>query len=359
MRRVFVAVVLFLIAVVPCRADPFAYTWEKVADGVWAGIRADPFELPQEGNTVVVVTTAGAVVFDAGGSPAMGEAIVAKVRELTDRGVTDVVISHWHGDHMRGLQPIVGAWPSANIIAHADARDWIARTTDKWIKRRVGMVPNIRRVIEDALAHGKDLSGRALTQAEGDWLRAGQRILDRLDAENRRTDYVVPGMTTSDNLTLFRGGREIRILHPGKAHTSSDLVMWLPDARLVATGDIVTAPVPLMPSAYTRTYQDVLHRIVALDFAVLVPGHGAVERDAKYLGLLDDTIGVVVAQVHALVAKGLDKDKAVAGVDFSQFEPRFTHGDPFLAHRFEDYVKTALPAAAYQVEISGEPGETF
>src|ERR1044071_3022179 len=82
-------------------ANPFEYSWQQLAPGVWAGIRQDPFELPQEGNSVFVVTDHGVVVFDAGGSPLMGESIVAKIRSLTEKPITHVIISHWHGDHMR------------------------------------------------------------------------------------------------------------------------------------------------------------------------------------------------------------------------------------------------------------------
>ena len=69
-------------------ADPFAYEWHALTPAVWAAIRPDPFELPQEGNSVFVVTDRGVVVFDAGGSPAMGQAIVAKVRSVTDQPIT-------------------------------------------------------------------------------------------------------------------------------------------------------------------------------------------------------------------------------------------------------------------------------
>lgn len=358
MRRLFASVVLLLLAL-DCAANPFAYSWQQLSPSVWAGIRSDPFELPQEGNAVIVLTSAGAVLFDAGGSPAMGEAIVAKVRTLTDHGVTDVVISHWHGDHMRGLQSIVAAFPSARVIAHADAREWIVKTREKWLKRRVGMVPGIRRAVASALAGGKDLSGRPLTKPERAWLEAGLGITEMLDAENRRTEYVIPDSAISDSLTLFRGGTEIRILHPGKAHTSGDLILWLPDEKIVAAGDIVTAPVPLMPSPYTASYRHVLQQLVALDFSALVPGHGAVQHDASYLALLGETIDSVGKQVHAAVAAGLDRDKAVTAVDFSGVENRFTHGDAFLAHRFDDYVRKALPAAAYSTEVSGAPEETF
>ena len=83
-------------------ANPFTYGWQELAPGVWAAIRQDAFELPQEGNAVFVATDEGVVLFDAGGSPSMGESIVAKVRSVTTKPITHVILSHWHGDHMRG-----------------------------------------------------------------------------------------------------------------------------------------------------------------------------------------------------------------------------------------------------------------
>ena len=151
-------------------ANPFEYTWQQLAPGVWSAIRQDPFELPQEGNSVFIVTDQGVVLFDAGGSPAMGEAIVAKVRSVTDKPITHVIISHWHGDHMRGLQAIQAAFPQVQIFAHPHSRDFIVATQDRWLKRRVSMVPNIRKALNDALSNNHDLSGRPLIKEEKDCL---------------------------------------------------------------------------------------------------------------------------------------------------------------------------------------------
>jgi len=341
-------------------ANPFEYTWQQLAPGVWGAIRQDPFELPQEGNSVFVVTDQGVVVFDAGGSPAMGESIVAKVRSITDKPITHVIISHWHGDHMRGLQAIQAAFPQAQIFTHPHSRDFIAATQDKWLKRRVSMVPNIRRGLGDALSKNHDLSGRPLIEEERAWLQKGLTIIDQLDRENNRTTYVIPNATFEDHLTLYMGGREIQFLHPGNAHTAGDLIMWLPQEKIVATGDIVTAPIPLMPSPYTDDYVGVLNRIKALGFKTLVPGHGLVEYDSQYVDLLIDTIQTVSTQMKSFVAQGLSEEQAIAKLDFSGVEKRFTHGDPFLKNRFQDYVASlGLSQAAYLAATGKGPNEVF
>ena len=342
------------------RANPFEYSWQQLASGVWAGIRQDPFELPQEGNTVFVVTDRGVVVFDAGGSPAMGEAIVTKVRSLTDKPITHVIISHWHGDHMRGLQSIVAAFPQVQIFAHPYSRDFIASTQERWLKRRVTMVPNVRKAVNDALSKNVDLSGRPLIDSEKAWLQKGLSITDQLDQENNRTAFVVPNVTFEDRLILYMGAREIQFLHLGNAHTAGDLIMWLPQEKIVATGDIVTGPIPLMPSAYTNEYVTVLGKIKAFEFKTLVPGHGPIESDGQYVDLLMDTIRTVSAQMKSLVAQKLPQQEAIIKVDYTSVEQRFTHGDPFLKNRFQDYVASgALATAAYMVETGQGPKEQF
>ena len=342
----------------PVRANPFEYAWTNLAAGVWAAIRSDPFELPQEGNAVFVVTEQGVVLFDAGGSPAMGEAIVAKVRSVTSRPITLVVLSHWHGDHMRGLQAIRAAFPEARILAHPHARDMIEATQDRWLKRRVTMAPNVRKAVQAALLKGVDLGGRPLIPPERAWLERGLEACDQLDHENNLTTYLVPNETIEERLTLHLGGREIQFLRLGNAHTAGDLILWLPRERIVATGDVVTTPIPLMPSAYVADYPAVLARIEDLGFRTLVPGHGAVQSDTAYLSLLSETVQIVAAQMKELVGRGVPHDEAVTKVELGGVEPRFTHGDPFLANRFQDYLSD-LPDAAYLAASGKSPEERF
>jgi len=118
------------------------------------------------------------------------------------------------------------------------------------------MVPNIRQGVGEALAHDQDLAGRPLIPEEKAWLEQGLANTDRLDRENQATEYVVPTATFDRAWHLYQGEREIRILWLGAAHTAGDIVMWLPRERVIATGDVVTAPVPLMPSPYAGDYPE-------------------------------------------------------------------------------------------------------
>jgi hypothetical protein len=84
-----------------------------------------------------------------------------------------------------------------------------------------------------------------------------------------------------------------------------------------------------------------------------------VEHDSVYIDLLIDTFHSVSAQMKSLLAKGATKDEAIAKIDFSAVEKRFTNGNAFLTNRFHDYVTSALPEAAYLAATGTGVKEAF
>jgi glyoxylase-like metal-dependent hydrolase (beta-lactamase superfamily II) len=106
----------------------FAFDFEELSDGVWAGVRADAPRFPVMGNTTFVVGDNGVVVFDGGGMPAMSEQLIEKIRSVTDKPVTYVVMSHWHGDHLFGVYRFAEEYPGVHFVAHEFTRDVINST---------------------------------------------------------------------------------------------------------------------------------------------------------------------------------------------------------------------------------------
>jgi glyoxylase-like metal-dependent hydrolase (beta-lactamase superfamily II) len=81
-------------------------------------------------------------------------------------------------------------------------------------------------------------------------------------------------VTLADHLTLFRGGREIRLLFLGRGHTGGDVVVHLPKERAVLTGDLLVEGTSYIGDAFIRDWLQTLDRLKALDFEVTLPGHG-------------------------------------------------------------------------------------
>ena len=135
---------------------PFVFDFEEIAPDVWAGVRPDSSRFPVMGNTTFVIGDEGVVVFDGGGMPAMSEQIIDKIRTLTKKPVTYVVISHWHGDHNFGVYRFAEEFPGVEFIAHEFTRDVMNSSRINYIDRGPGYAERNRTAFEKMIASGVD-----------------------------------------------------------------------------------------------------------------------------------------------------------------------------------------------------------
>lgn len=220
MRRFNCLAILLTVSGSAIAADqvPFVFEFEQLAPAVWAGVRPDSSRFPVMGNTTFVISDAGVVVFDGGGMPAMAEQVVDKIRSLTNKPVTHVVISHWHGDHNFGVFRFAEEFPSVKFIADGSELSLVDREIYK-------------RIIVDA---------------------------EQIDSEFNRSKVTPPDIVFTDNYTIESGDRNIELLYLGDANTAGDIVMWLPKERIVATGDIIVLPSPYAFNVPPRAWADTM-----------------------------------------------------------------------------------------------------
>ena len=334
----------------PAAANPFELTWTELARGIWTGQRPDSPRVPVLGNTTVVISDEGAVVFDGGGAPLASEQVVAKVRELTTKPVTHVIVSHWHGDHDYGIFKILEAFPQAQVISHAYTRDNLDKnSTDEDFL--TGYIPTLRqRIAAKTYSNGLPIEEKDLGRY--------QDIIDNaelIDQQQKASVLTFPTVTFTDALTIWSGDREVRLLHLGLSNTAGDVIMYLPKEKIVSTGDIVVMPTPYGFGSYPAAWAQSLRELKKLDYEFLVPGHGETQTDDAYLDLLIETFESVAAQMETLVGQGLDLETARAQLDFSKVQPRFTSGDTFLDRLFEIWFKTPISEAAWKVASGQSP----
>ena len=333
---------------------PFVFEFEELAPGVWAGVRADAPRFPVMGNTTFVISEEGVVVFDGGGMPAMSEQLIEKIRSLTDKPVTDVVISHWHGDHFFGVSRFADEYPGVRFIAHEFTRDVINSTRINYVDRERGFVESNREEFEKIVETGVDSEGNHQSDIER---MVYQRILDdeeQIDYEFLRAKVTPPDTVFKDRYVIESGGRTLELLHLGHGNTAGDIVMWLPEERIVATGDIVVLPSPYAFNVPPRPWAATLRAINALDYEILVPGHGPVQRDTRYVDLVIEAAESIAAQRDALIADGVERDALAERLDFSAFEERFTGGDEYLKGYFDAWFAGPFRQAAVKA-LTGEP----
>jgi len=341
-------------SVLAADTDIFAFEFEQVAPGVWTGIRPDPHRFPVMGNVTFVISDEGVVVFDGGGMPAMSEQVIGKIRSLTDAPVTHVVISHWHGDHNFGIYRFAEAFPNVQIVAHefthAVMHSKRIRYIDGYPTFIETRLPQFRQRLETG--QNDDDSALSLTDRV-----EYERILaqaDAIDAEYKRARVTAPNVVFDKKLTLYCGGRKIDLLHLGHGNTEGDIVMWLPEERIVATGDLVVYPTPYAFNVPPGPWAETLRNLNALGYDILVPGHGELQRDTTYVDLNIEAADSIARQRDAMLAKGLSHVEIEAQLDLSAFEERFTGGDEYISGYYRDYFEKPFRKAAIKA-LSGEP----
>jgi glyoxylase-like metal-dependent hydrolase (beta-lactamase superfamily II) len=164
---------------------------------------------------------------------------------------------------------------------------------------------------------------------------------------------LAPREAFEDRIVLDDAERPIEILHLGRANTDGDAIAWLPKQRVLVTGDIVVSPVPFGFGSYPADWIMALRKLSAMDFGVLVPGHGEPQGDRSYLLKLIGLLEEVRRQVGPLASQGLSLEEMRKKVDFSDHARTFVGDDPWMNLWFNDYWVTPITKSAFK-EARGE-----
>jgi glyoxylase-like metal-dependent hydrolase (beta-lactamase superfamily II) len=314
------------------------------------------------GNTTFVISDEGVVVFDGGGMPAMSEQVIAKVRSLTSKPVTHVITSHWHGDHNFGVFRFAEEFPEVQFIAHQFTDDLMHSPRMTYIDRERGFIKDNMEEFHRIVETGKDSGGKEYSQGQQ---RQYARIIadaNLIDAEFNRARVTPANVIFGEKYVIRSGRRNIELLHLGHANTAGDIVMWLPEERIVATGDMVVLPSPYAFNTPPGAWASTLRALNDLGYEKLVPGHGEVQTDTAYVDLIIEAAESIADQRDILLSRGMSHEDIEKNLDFSAFELRFTHGDEYVKGYYEAWFegpfrKAAVKALTSEPMVAIEPPE--
>ncbi|MEE9303669.1 MAG: MBL fold metallo-hydrolase [Thiotrichaceae bacterium] len=258
---------------------------EKISEHVYfvggeAGMATD-----NEGfisNSGFVVTPEGVVVFDALGSPSLGHKLIHKIRETTKQPIKKLVISHYHADHIYGIQAFEEL--GVEIIAPLGAQEYIN------------------------------------SDAAKERLEERQFSLDPWVNDN--THLVLPDITVSKSTTFTLGDINFVINFMGKAHSAGDLTLLVKNDKVLFSGDIIfEGRVPFVGSSDSKNWLNTLTHLETSGLSALIPGHGpastkpaeTIALTRKYLAYLRETMGAAVDDFTAF-------DEVYAETDWSAFK---------------------------------------
>jgi len=315
-----------------------------IKSGIYLLRRPDPLRQPVECNATVIVNEQDVVVVDGGGSPLAATNAIKLIRSVTDKPVSTLITTHWHGDHNFGNQVYRATFPAIRIISHENTYRDMTGEPMTYVKTYPKQIEDYMHELQAQVAK-KPLSAGAARLLED--LKVMHQALDNIQ--------ITPAdLTFEDRLILHRGARDIEVRYFGKANTDGDAAVWLPQDKVLVSGDIVVNPIPYGIGSFPREWIAALQAISALPFDVLVPGHGEVLHDRAYLEQLISTLKVIREQVAASVAKGLDLDATRKALDTSSFAAAYTLDEPVRKQLFDAWWVQPIARSAW-LEARGEP----
>ena len=328
-------------------SNPPGFKVEDLGNGVYAAIRTDPPGLMVDANSLFIVNANDVVVVDA---PEASAAMIAALKKLTPKPVSYLVNTHWHDDHVSGNAAWRKAYPGIRFIAHSSLRDYLPTTGATNRKSMIDGAPQFAAQMQAQMDKGVDLRDQPITDEERASYASDIALVKHYMEVVPGAPTVLPDIDVEDGLTLRRGERTIEIRHLGNGHTRADLVVWLPGERIVATGDLVVWPVPLVGSdqSQVRDWPATLDALIALDPTIFVPGHGPVLHNAGYPKEMRDLFASINTQVAAAVARGESLEATRKSVDLSAFRTQFAGESKVRQFAFGMYVVGPAVESSYR-----------
>ncbi len=248
-------------------------------------------------NAGFVVTNDGVVIFDALGTPSLAHKLIQKIKTVTKQPVKKIIVSHFHADHIYGLQ--VFEELGAEIIAPLGAQKYM--------------------------------------QSEVAAMRLEERQFSLDPWVNENTHLVLPDTTIEKSTTFTMGDITFTINYMGKAHSDGDLTLLVEPDKVLFSGDIIfQGRVPFVGSADSKKWLDTLTKLETGGLTALIPGHGPASKNPK------DTISLTrryLAHLRKVMGAGIEDltsfDEVYADADWSEFKdlPAFTEANRINAYQ--------------------------
>jgi len=256
-------------------------SFDQIGPGLYAyTAEGDP-------NSGVIIGDDSVMVIDAQATPAMANELIARVAKITDKPIKYVLLTHYHAVRVLGAS----AFKNAEILASDTTRGLIVERGKQDMDSEIGRFPRLFRAVETI---------PGLT-----W----------------------PSLTFPDQISVWLGRREVRIMHIGRGHTAGDVIAVVPDCGVVFSGDLVEyKSACYCGDAHFTDWPSTLDNLAEMQPTALVPGRGAAlttpEQVKEGIELTTDFLSTLYGSVKDSVAKGRSLKEAF---DFARLamDPKF------------------------------------
>ncbi|MCX6590832.1 MAG: MBL fold metallo-hydrolase [Acidobacteria bacterium] len=275
---------------------PELFDIEKVADGVYAAI-AKPLPL-LNCNAAIFEQEKDLLLFDAHARPSAVVSLVSQIRRtISKKPVKYVVNSHFHWDHTQGTPGYRRIAPQASVISSVATRELLSSEAPKRAKQS----------IEQALAQLPDHRRRlasAVSPAEKAYWDLMVRDTEAYTTEMKSYQPELPNITFEKDLILHDKAHTLHLAWRGKGHTAGDVMVYSPEKKVVATGDLMHGFAPYIADGYPSMWPVTLRELARFDFDHLIGGHGGVQHSKQVVIQKANYIEELTARVRTASQSG-------------------------------------------------------
>ncbi|PHR00062.1 MAG: MBL fold metallo-hydrolase [Marinosulfonomonas sp.] len=201
----------------------------EIGDGLWA------FTAEGDPNSGVIIGDESVMVIEAQATPRLANKVIEEIRKVTDKPISHLVLTHYHAVRVLGAS----AYGAPEIIMSDAARAMVVE------------------------------------RGQEDWDSEFQRFPRLFVGHESIPGLTYPTTTFSDSMTVYLGNRRVDIMHLGRAHTAGDAVVWVPDAEVMYTGDIVEyRSACYCGDGHFADWGETLENIAMFDPVSIAPGRG-------------------------------------------------------------------------------------
>ena len=256
-------------------------TFVEIGDGLWA------FTAEGDPNTGVIIGDESVMIVEAQATPRLARKVIEKVREVTDKPISHLVMTHYHAVRVLGAS----AYGAPTVIMGEKARAMVVE------------------------------------RGQEDWDSEFGRFPRLFQGHEEIPGLTWPTETFSDRLTVYLGKRRVDLMHLGRAHTAGDIVAYVPDQNVMFTGDIVEYhSACYCGDGHFVDWPQTLEAIRAFDLDAIAPGRGdALIGKDMVKAALDNTADFVRStfQPAARVARGGGTLKQAWDAVRAECDPKF------------------------------------
>jgi cyclase len=285
---------------------------EKIADGVYAAI-AKPVALINC-NAAIFENASDLLIVDTHSKPSAAIALVGQIRrEISVKPVRYIVNSHFHWDHTQGNHGYRRIAPEADIVASEVTRRLLSDLAPARLK---ASIEEAKKSLE---TYRQQLSAAQDPGVSSNLRKAVQETSDYI-AEMGAFTPELPNVTFERDLIIHDAAHDLHLAFRGRGHTAGDVMVFCPQKKVVATGDLLHGFAPFLTDSYPYEWPRTLLYLAEFDFNHVIGGHAGVQHSKDRLYQMGTFIEELTDRVTGLRTKGQTAEQMKAAIQPNQLK---------------------------------------